>query len=76
MAPVAATFIMEHGGHGRNAIVADTGGTTYDVALVRDGVIPETRETWIGQPYLGHMTGFPVGRYLQCWGWWWEHYWG
>jgi N-methylhydantoinase A len=41
------------------AIVADTGGTTYDVALVRHGRIPETRETWIGRPYLGHMTGFP-----------------
>ena len=59
MAPVAAKYIMEQGDLGRNAIVADTGGTTYDVALVRDGVIPETRETWIGQPYLGHMTGFP-----------------
>ena len=59
MAPVAAKYIMEQGSLGRNAIVADTGGTTYDVALVRDGVIPETRETWIGQPYLGHMTGFP-----------------
>ena len=32
------------------AIVADTGGTTYDVSLVRDGRIPWTRETWIGQP--------------------------
>jgi N-methylhydantoinase A len=59
MAPVAAKYIVENGNLGRNAIVADTGGTTYDVALVRDGVIPETRETWIGQPYLGHMTGFP-----------------
>ncbi len=56
---MAAKYIVEHGSLGRNAIVADTGGTTYDVALVRDGVIPETRETWIGQPYLGHMTGFP-----------------
>jgi hypothetical protein len=40
------------------AIIADTGGTTYDVRLVRRGRIPSTRETWIGQPYRGHMTGF------------------
>ncbi len=59
MAPVAANHLIERAGLGHRAIVADTGGTTYDVALVRDGEIPETRETWIGQPYLGHMTGFP-----------------
>lgn len=40
-------------------IVADTGGTTYDVSLVRRGRIPKTRETWIGHPFRGHMTGFP-----------------
>jgi N-methylhydantoinase A len=39
--------------------VADTGGTTYDVSLVRDGRIPWTHETWIGTPHVGHMTGFP-----------------
>lgn len=42
-----------------NAVIADTGGTTYDVSLVRHGRIPWTRETWIGQPHRGHMTGFP-----------------
>src|SRR5262249_45897913 len=41
------------------AIVADTGGTSYDVSLVRRGRIPWTRETWLGQPFRGHMTGFP-----------------
>jgi N-methylhydantoinase A len=59
MAPVAASHVLAETGLGGHAIVADTGGTTYDVALIRDGVIPESRETWIGQPYLGHMTGFP-----------------
>lgn len=44
---------------GGDIIVADTGGTTYDVSLVRAGMIPLSRETWIGQPYLGHITGFP-----------------
>jgi len=59
MAPVAAQHYVRRCGLGESAIVADTGGTTYDVALVRHGEIPETRETWIGRPYLGHMTGFP-----------------
>ncbi len=59
MAPVAGQHYAALSGLGDMAIVADTGGTTYDVALVRHGQIPETRETWIGRPYLGHMTGFP-----------------
>ena len=41
------------------AIVADTGGTSYDVSVVRSGQILWTRETWIGEPFFGHMTGFP-----------------
>jgi len=41
------------------AIVADTGGTSYDVSVVRRGRIPWTRETWLGRPYFGHMTGLP-----------------
>jgi len=59
MAPVAGQHYAALAGLGDIAIIADTGGTTYDVALVRHGRIPETRETWIGRPYLGHMTGFP-----------------
>lgn len=43
----------------RDIIVADTGGTTYDVSLVRDNRIPITRDMWLGEPYLGHLTGFP-----------------
>ncbi|HQZ12428.1 MAG TPA: hydantoinase/oxoprolinase family protein [Devosia sp.] len=40
-------------------IVGDTGGTTFDVSLVRGGRIPRTRETWLGKPYLSHLTGMP-----------------
>ena len=29
------------------------------MSLVRDGRIPWTRETWLGQRFRGHMTGFP-----------------
>lgn len=59
MAPVAGRYYANRDLAAETAIVADTGGTTYDVALIRRGHIPETRETWIGRPFLGHMTGFP-----------------
>ncbi|MGF7209871.1 N-methylhydantoinase A [Skermanella aerolata] len=59
MAPVAGRYYSDRDFDGLAAIVADTGGTTYDVSLVRDGRIPWTRETWIGQRFRGHMTGFP-----------------
>jgi len=43
-----------------NAILIDVGGTTLDVSLIRNGAAGRTRETWLGTPYLGHMTGFPA----------------
>jgi N-methylhydantoinase A len=60
MAPVAGRRFAALDGEGANAIVADTGGTSYDVSLVRAGRIPMTRETWLGEPYTGHITGFPA----------------
>jgi N-methylhydantoinase A len=59
MAPVAGRFFAERDGGADTAVVADTGGTSYDVSLVRRGRIPWTRETWLGEPFFGHMTGFP-----------------
>ena len=59
MAPIAGRYYADLECDEPNAIIADTGGTTYDVSLVRRGRIPKTRETWIGQPFRGHMTGFP-----------------
>lgn len=60
MAPLAGRFYTEQdGGETADAIIADTGGTTYDVSLVRGGAIPVSREMWIGQAFRGHMTGFP-----------------
>lgn len=59
MAPVAGRHYAQLDARSEVAIVADTGGTSYDVSLVRRGRIPWTRETWIGRPYFGHMTGFP-----------------
>lgn len=59
MAPIAGRYYANLSSSLPVAIVADTGGTTYDVSVVRRGRIPKSRETWIGNPYRGHMTGFP-----------------
>ena len=59
MAPVAGRHCASVDAGSDTAIVADTGGTSYDVSLVRRGVIPRTRETWLGRAHLGHITGFP-----------------
>ncbi|WP_313803240.1 hydantoinase/oxoprolinase family protein [Sphingobium sp.] len=59
MAPVAGRWFAQADEGNDNAIVADTGGTTYDVSLIRRGLIPMTRETWIGEPHRGVMLGFP-----------------
>ena len=59
MAPVAGQQLAHIEGSVETAIIADTGGTSYDVSLVRKGRIPWTRETWLGPRLRGHMTGFP-----------------
>ena len=59
MAPVAGRHFARADLGSRDAIVADTGGTSFDVSLVRQARIPWTRETWLGEPFRGHMTGFP-----------------
>lgn len=59
MAPVAGRSYVARDLGAPVAIVADTGGTSYDVSVVRDGRIPVTQDSWIGEPYVGQMTGFP-----------------
>ena len=59
MAPIAGRHYAQVDATASTAIVADTGGTTFDVSLVRRGIIPMTPETWIGQRYRGHIVGFP-----------------
>ena len=59
MAPIAGRHYAQRDAGASTAIVTDTGGTTYDVSLVRRGVIPMTPETWLGQRYRGHIVGFP-----------------
>lgn len=58
MAPVAAKA-YGGGDAAETLIVGDTGGTTFDISLVRRGRIPRSRETWLGQPFRSHMTGMP-----------------
>ena len=60
MAPVAGRHYAQMDAQADTAIIADTGGTTYDLSVIRQGRIPRTRESWLGRPYLGHMTGFPA----------------
>jgi len=38
-------------------IICDTGGTSFDVSLVRGGRPVFSRDTWLGPRYTGHLTG-------------------
>jgi N-methylhydantoinase A len=57
MAPVAGRAYAAIEGLGGNAIVCDTGGTTFDVGLVRDGGLVYTRDSWLGPRWLGDIIG-------------------
>ena len=45
---------------GRDVLIADTGGTSFDVSLVIDGRVAYTREKWLGPKFYGDMTGLPA----------------
>lgn len=47
-APAGASYIGESAQR-RNLISIDMGGTSLDVCLVRDGEIPTTTESWVGE---------------------------
>ncbi|HKR98877.1 MAG TPA: hydantoinase/oxoprolinase family protein [Candidatus Dormibacteraeota bacterium] len=57
LAPVAAQLFASAEADSGDAIVCDTGGTSFDVSLVREGAPVFTRETWLGDPFSGHHTG-------------------
>jgi N-methylhydantoinase A len=40
-----------------NIVVCDTGGTSFDVGVVRHGEVQFTRETWLDGVFTGHITG-------------------
>ena len=55
MAPVAGRVYAEVEGLGDDVVICDTGGTTFDVGLVRDGRLVFTRDTWLGGQWTGHI---------------------
>lgn len=59
MAPIAGRDVVDRTTGQQTVLVTDTGGTSYDIGVVRDGDVSFTREAWLGPPYLSHMTGLP-----------------
>jgi N-methylhydantoinase A len=57
MAPVAGLVYSAEELDADQVIVCDTGGTSFDVSLIRDGAISFTHETWLGPRFMGHLTG-------------------
>lgn len=57
MAPLAGLAFSRAEGAGDDVIILDTGGTTFDVSLVRGGIIKYTRDTWLLGRYIGHNLG-------------------
>jgi N-methylhydantoinase A len=57
MAPLAGKVYAEAEALGTDAIVCDTGGTTFDVGLVRGGRLVFNRESWLPDRWTGHMIG-------------------
>ena len=57
MAPLAGIAYAEAEGEGNDVIIVDTGGTTFDVSMVRAGQIKFTRETWLLGEWIGHNLG-------------------
>ena len=57
MAPLAGIASTKAEGLKDDIIVVDTGGTTFDVALIRDGTIKYSRDTWLGPQYISTLLG-------------------
>src|SRR5262249_32751717 len=57
LAPVAGRTYAQAELDAADAIVCDTGGTSFDVSVTRGGRIAFPRETWLGPRYPGHLTG-------------------
>ena len=57
MAPVASIAYSSADNLGDDIIVVDTGGTTFDVSLIREGQIKYSRDTWLLGEWTGHLLG-------------------
>jgi N-methylhydantoinase A len=62
LAPIAGLAVQNEEPQevGKDLIVVDTGGTSFDAGLVIDGNVAITREKWFGPKWYGHMTGLPA----------------
>ncbi|GAB5376566.1 MAG: hypothetical protein AcusKO_30280 [Acuticoccus sp.] len=60
LAPISGRRFAAADADAHTAIVTDSGGTSFDVTLVRAGEIPRTAEAWIGPEFNGHIVGFPA----------------
>ncbi len=57
MAPLAGIAYTQAEGLDDDVIIVDTGGTTFDVSLIRNGTVKFTRDTWLDTPLLGTLLG-------------------
>lgn len=57
MAPLAGIAYAAAEGLGNDVIIVDTGGTTFDVSLIRAGEIKYTRDTWLNGEWIGTNLG-------------------
>jgi N-methylhydantoinase A len=57
MAPIAGITYSRLENLGDDVIVCDTGGTTFDVGIIRDGRPTFSRDTWLGPRYTGDLLG-------------------
>jgi N-methylhydantoinase A len=57
LAPAAGRAHSRAEGCSGDVIVCDSGGTTFDVSILRNGVPKFTRDTWLGGIWTGHNTG-------------------
>lgn len=57
LAPLLGQVVGAAEAGASEVIVCDTGGTSFDVSLVRDGRPVFSRDTWLGARYTGHLTG-------------------
>jgi N-methylhydantoinase A len=60
LAPAAGRAHSRAEGCSGDVIVCDTGGTTFDVSILRNGVPKFTRDTWLGGMCVGRCGGVLV----------------
>lgn len=57
MAPLAGIAYTGAEGISGDVIIVDTGGTTFDVSLIRSGTIKYSRDTWLEAERTGTLLG-------------------